>query len=250
MVDSYHFQFHADSLAKVRKENAHKLEYNTVMFSILAALVGMAILLFVAEVLWHRKVIGGEYARKFVHILGGSFVAFWPFFLSFHVIEIIAAGSVLMWLLTRTMHISYALRDINRPTIGELLYPVSVLLVAMIASDRWIFTVSILFLAVADGMAAVIGRKYATKKMSYEVYGGKKSLQGSLAYLICAYIALAVGMLIGGRTAILHTPFLTLGTLPLLTVFAENISPFGTDNLTIPLIVVFVLNFAVTLALL
>ncbi len=220
------------------------------MFSILAALAGMAILLFIAEILWHRKYMSGEYARKFVHILGGTFVAFWPFFLSFRTIEIIAAGSVVVWLLTRTMHISYALHDINRPTIGELLYPISVLLVALIAKDHWIFMVSILFLALADGMAAIIGKKYATKQTTYKVYGGKKSLQGSTAYLVCAYIVLIIGMTVGGRTVIMHSPLLTLVWLPIVTVFAENISPFGTDNLTIPLIVVFVLNFAMTMTLL
>ena len=218
------------------------------MIAVICALTGMAALLFTAELMWHRKYISGEYARKFVHILGGSFVAFWPYFLSFQQIRWIAFATVIFWLLTRTMHISYALHDIKRSSIGELLYPVSVLIVALLAQQNWVFTASILFLALADGMAAVVGRKFGTKKMTYKVFGGKKTLQGSGAYLIYGYLILIIAMLLGGTTAILHTPFLTLGWLPIVCVFLENISPFGTDNLTVPLVVVMVLNFALTLS--
>ncbi len=221
-----------------------------IMFSVLFALAGMALVLIVAEVLWHRKYLKGEYARKFVHILGGSFVAFWPYFLTFQQIRFIAIGGIFVWLLTKTMHISYALRDINRPTAGELLYPISVLLVAIIAHDSWIFTTSILFLSFADGMAAVIGKRYGTKKLTYNVYGGKKTIQGSLAYLACAYIAIFVGMLLGGKNAELQSAVLIFGWLPLACTYLENISPFGTDNITVPLLVVSTLNLALTLSLL
>jgi phytol kinase len=220
------------------------------MIAVLCALAGMAAILFTAEILWHRKYIAGEYARKFVHILGGSFVALWPYFLSFSTVRWIALGGIIAWVATKKLNLSFALKDINRPTAGELLYPISVLLLAYIASDKWIFTVSVLFLALADGMAAVIGKKYSTKKLSYKVYRGTKSVQGSAAYLVCAYIALGIGIALGGDRAILHTPVLTLGWLPLATMFLENISPFGTDNLTVPIMVAVLLNFAVTLSLL
>lgn len=220
------------------------------MIPVLLALAGMAVLLFCAEILWHRKRLSGEYARKFVHILGGSFVAFWPYFMSYHAIELIAIGAIIVWFATQKMHISYALRDINRPTVGELLYPLSVLLVALLAQQNWVFTASILFLALADGMAAIFGKKFGTKKMTYKVFAGKKTLQGSFAYFVCAYLILGVAALLGGKTAILHDPILTLAWLPLVCVFLENISPYGIDNLTVPLMVVVLLNFAVTLSLL
>ncbi len=243
-------------MVKVRKETTHgnvkkrEVRYNTSMFAVLSALAAMALLLFLAEILWHRKKLSGEYARKFVHILGGSMVAFWPYIMSMRWIQLIAAGAIVIWVLTRKLDLSHALKDINRPTIGELLYPVSVLLAAYLAHEEWIFTVSILFLALADGMAAVIGRKFGTKRMTYKVYMGKKTLQGSIAYLLCAYSALGIGVLLGGSAAITHTPVLTLGWLPVVCVFLENISPLGTDNITVPLLVVTVLNFAATLALL
>lgn len=220
------------------------------MIAVICALAGMAALLFLAELLWHRKYISGEYARKFVHILGGSFVAFWPYFLTYPEIRWIAAASIVLWFVTKSMHISYAVHDISRSTIGELLYPVAVLIIAFFAQQDWVFTASILFLAFADGMAAVVGKKLGTKKMTYKVFGGKKTLQGSLAYLICAYIVLIIAVLLGGKTALMQVPLLTFGWLPIVCVVLENISPFGTDNLTVPFAVVMVLNFTVMLSLL
>ncbi len=218
------------------------------MFRIVCALAGMLFVLLTAEILWHRKKISGEYARKYVHVLGGSFVAFWPYFLPMPDIRVIAAASMALWMVARFLHVSYAMHDIKRRSVGELLYPFSVFLLTTIAQANWIFTVSVLFLSLADGMAAVFGKRFGTKKMTYKVPAGKKTLQGSAAYVVSCYVALAIGALLGGREAIAQSWIITIGWLPLMCVFVENISPFGTDNFTVPMLVVTVLNLALTVS--
>ena len=49
-----------------------------------AALAILAIFIFlvVSEYMWRREPKHEEFARKFIHISVGTFVAFWPYFLS------------------------------------------------------------------------------------------------------------------------------------------------------------------------
>lgn len=52
------------------------------MINLLIAFLGIGICLILGEILWRKRILKGEYARKFVHITSATFVAFWPLFLS------------------------------------------------------------------------------------------------------------------------------------------------------------------------
>lgn len=212
------------------------------MLSILAAPAGIGILLVLSEYLWRKNLIHGEYGRKFVHILSGIYIASWPFFMSMWAIQILAVAALLVVVLSRRFKVFHAIHDIKRFTAGEVLYPVGVFIAAGLSHAAWVFSVAILFVALADGMAAVIGKKYSAKNSSYHIFGAKKSLVGSLGYIIFAYIAILIGYFIGGKQTMLAAPFAIFLLLPLLCTLLEAVSVYGTDNITAPLAVVFVLN--------
>jgi hypothetical protein len=60
-----------------------------VMLAVTACLIGIFALLIIAELLGKHRILKGEYHRKFLHIAAGSFIAFWPWLISWEAIEII-----------------------------------------------------------------------------------------------------------------------------------------------------------------
>lgn len=214
------------------------------MIQLFIALVPVGSILILSEYLWRKKIVKGERARKFIHILAGIHMAFWPQYLSFN--EIILLGSIALSVLlySRVTKLFHAIYAVKRRTYGDLLYAVAIIICALFAKEPWIFTVAILLVAVADGGAAVVGRFYGINNQ-YFVFGMKnlrKSISGTLAFIVLAYICIAVGYLLGGSDVIQNNLLITLVLLPAGATLLENISPYGLDNVITPLFVVMLLN--------
>ncbi len=212
------------------------------MPSALFAISVVGILLVLSEYLWRKKIIGGEYGRKLVHMFMGLFIAAWPYFLDLQAIQIISCAAILTLIISRKFKIFHAIYDIPRRTYGELFYPLSILIIASFSKANWIFTVAVLFVALADGMAAFVGKKWGTRKFTYTVGKAKKTAIGTLTYIFFAYVSLGIGMLIGGKETLLASPFVVFVWLPIFSAFLEAVSPYGTDNITAPLLVLALLN--------
>jgi phytol kinase len=133
-----------------------------------------------------------------------------------------------------------SLHGVQRKSRGAEYYPLAVFLTFVLTQGRpWLYLPAVLVLAVADAFAALIGSRYGV--MRYEVEDEHKSLEGSLVFLVLAFLAI-------------HLPILLLTDLPrpvcvlaavlvaaLVTGF-EAISLQGADNLFIPLAVVVILG--------
>jgi len=133
-----------------------------------------------------------------------------------------------------------SLHGVARRSRGAEYYPLSVFLVFLMTQGRpWLYLSAVLVLAVGDAFAALIGSRYGVVR--YEVEDEKKSLEGSLVFLVIAFLAI-------------HLPTLLLTDLPrpvcvlaallvaaLVTGF-EAISLAGADNLFVPLAVVVILG--------
>ncbi|HLB66329.1 MAG TPA: hypothetical protein VJJ78_01905, partial [Candidatus Saccharimonadales bacterium] len=59
------------------------------MLAVIACLAGIFAILVIEEIFYKRKILQGEYLRKFVHISAGSFIAFWPWLISWRAIQLI-----------------------------------------------------------------------------------------------------------------------------------------------------------------
>src|SRR3990167_2840483 len=144
------------------------LEFVLVIFGILAIVA-------VDELLWHKGLLKGEYNRKFVHISVGSFAAFWPWLLSWRQIQalclILLAGRVINQLHTFV----HDKAGIKRRTYGEYFFPVGIGLCTMLSNNKLFFALGVLNLAVADGLAAVIGQ-FAGDRWRYQVFGYTKTI--------------------------------------------------------------------------
>ena len=64
------------------------------MIQAILATIVIAVILLMSEYLWRTLHIKGEFARKFVHIIAGSFIAFLPFWVSYGWIAVLAVGFI------------------------------------------------------------------------------------------------------------------------------------------------------------
>lgn len=208
------------------------------MYKLLLVVAIVFLLLVVVEYMWRVKKYRSEFTRKFVHITVGTFAAFWPWFLSWNQIELLAAAFFVVILVSRFLSIFGSIHLIGRKTVGELFFAVSIGLTAFITHDRLIFAVALLHMSLADGLAAIFGTKFS-KKSAYEIFGQRKTVVGTITFWLTSLIILSVYF------AVSHAggAWPTLLWLPLATTLLENIGLRGSDNVLVPAAVALALRF-------
>ncbi|MCA9350373.1 hypothetical protein KC874_01630, partial [Candidatus Saccharibacteria bacterium] len=119
------------------------------MINILFALSGIGLFLVLGEVLWNKKILKGEYARKFVHILSATYVAFWPLFITNLQIIILSLIFILALVATKKLKLFRSIRSIKRASYGEIWYALGIATSALLFSDPSVFAVAVLTMALA-----------------------------------------------------------------------------------------------------
>ncbi len=207
------------------------------MMTMLTVLIVLALLLS-NEVWWRKLRAHSEINRKFIHITVGSFVAFWPFFLSWNQIRLLSLAFLVGVVISKYLHIFKAIHSVQRPTWGEIFFALAVGGVTFITQDKWIYMAALLQMALADGLAAIVGVQYG-RKQRYLVFGQVKSIVGTATFvLVSVYILLSF-------TYASATP-LGIAEIVGLAVAAgviENFGVFGLDNLLVPVLIASVLQY-------
>lgn len=198
-------------------------------------------LLAVAE-LWRR--FGNpeaEWTRKLVHLGGGVACLFFPFLVtSPWVVTALALALTALFALGSHFGFLKGLHGVKRKSRGAELYPLAVCLVFWLTVGRpWLYLSAVLVLAVADAFAALVGSRYGVVR--YEVEDETKSLEGSLVFLLLAFLAIHLPALLMTDLPRPVTVLAALLVAALVTGF-EAISLQGADNLFVPLAVVVVLG--------
>ena len=209
------------------------------MMPVVLSLGLIFVLLVISELSWRRGKLEAEEARKIIHVLTGAFIAFWPLYMSWRTIQILSIALFLGIFVSYKFGVFGAIHKVKRKTSGELWYPIGIGLSALLTIQPWIFTVAILHLALADGFAAVFGRKYGI--VHYRIGPHTKSVLGSFVFLVISSVLCVVAYLVLSE----ELPGVSLAVFaitPFLTTAIESISRRGIDNVLIPLTVVFALG--------
>lgn len=196
---------------------------------ILAVAVVFAILC-LAEFGWHKGWMESELGRKAVHMSVGTFVAFWPFFLSWWQVQLLSAAFLVVVLLSKSLNTFSVIHSVQRPTYGEICFALVVGILPFITQDRGIYAAAVLLMGLADGLAAVIGTKYGNTTR-YHVLGHTKSIAGTLTFFVVS-LAILAGYVAFSPAG--FSPWLIL--IALLATLIENIAVMGLDNLFVPLV--------------
>lgn len=201
------------------------------MYVVLSVLA-VFIILIMSEFGWRKHWFNNEVGRKFVHVLVGSFVAFWPFFLSWHEIRLLSIAFLLVVIISDRLKVFRAIHSVQRPTFGEICFAAVVGLLTFITQSKGIYAAALLQMSLADGFAAIVGVRYG-RSTTYRVLGYPKSIVGTATFFVVSGVLLtgysifsavglpAEGVLIGAAGAAL----------------LENIGILGLDNLVVPLFV-------------
>jgi phytol kinase len=206
------------------------------MISLFIALVGVCLLLCTGEYLRRVHLFHAEVTRKFIHITVAAFAASWPFFMEWRQIYLISMLMLAGILLSRFMHLFGAIHGVKRRTWGEVFFAISIGVAAMLGQNEWAFAAAMLVMGVADGFAALVGT-LIDDTHRYRIFGHSKSREGTLTFFVMTLIILAICVSIGHLPA---GPLEVLGITLAVTIL-ENLSIAGTDNLTVPLVIIILL---------
>jgi phytol kinase len=121
---------------------------------------------------------------------------------------------------------------VDRSSGGDLYFPVAATGLFLLArGDPVLFSVPILTLAFADAVAALVGVFYG--RFRYDGAEGKKSLEGSAAFILVAFLATHVPLLLFTQTGRAESLLIGL-TFGVLVMLLEAVAWRGLDNLFIP----------------
>lgn len=213
------------------------------MLAVIACLAGIFAILVASEILYRQKILEGEYLRKFVHISAGSFIASWPWLISWGAIELISLAMLAVVIFNHRSKIIHMSGNIKRLTYGGIFFPLGILAAAALTHNKIFFALAVLHLALADGLAAVIGITFG-KRFSYKIFHQVKTLAGTMTFWLVSLCILGAGVLFAHDTIIFSHYALLVIFLPPTLALLENLAVFGLDNLVVPVAVVLALQLA------
>jgi phytol kinase len=198
-------------------------------------------LLAIAEIwsrLGHAK---PESTRKLVHIGGGVIGLSLPWLLNSPLVVFVLTVSLsAIFLAGGKTGLLKSLHGVERKSRGSEYYPLAIFLIFLLAADRpWLYLTAVIVLAVADAFAALIGIRYG--RLRYEIEGEYKSVEGSTVFFVIAFLAILLPALLMTNMPRAVCVLSALLVAMLVTLF-EAISLEGTDNIFVPIAVVFVMQ--------
>jgi phytol kinase len=207
-----------------------------------AILVAVFLAVLVAAEAWRRwGRPRPESTRKLVHLGGGLTCLFFPLLVtSPWVVLVLTAAMSGLFAGAARLGFLKSLHGVDRSSRGAEYYPLAIFLVFLLSGDRtWIYVAAVLVLATADAFAALIGSRYG--KIRYQTENDEKSLEGSLVFLVISFLAIHLPVLLLTDLPRVTSVLAALLVAMLVTGF-EAISLRGSDNLFVPVGVVFVLG--------
>lgn len=201
------------------------------MYLVLSVLAVFVILM-VSELGWRKGWLKDEFGRKFVHILVGSFVAFWPFFMTWNEIRLLSLAFLVVVAISGRLKIFKAIHSVQRPTFGEFCFALVVGLLTFVSHSKGVYAAALLQMSLADGFAAVVGTRFG-RGNTYHIFSHAKSVLGTITFILISASLLTGYALFS--TVGLAAGYIVFGALASAAI--ENIAPLGLDNLVVPLFV-------------
>jgi len=213
------------------------------MVKVAICVLGVFSLLVAGELLARYKILNSENRRKFVHITVGSFIASWPWLISWQAIQVVGVCMLAVVAINQQWPIFGFNKSVRRVTHGDYFYALAILACTLLTSNKVFFALAILHLALADGFAALVGINFG-KYWKYQVFHQTKTVLGSMAFWLTSLLILGFGTPFAHDHIAFNSYAVILLALPPLLTLLENLSVYGVDNLVIPVVVILVLRLA------
>lgn len=176
-----------------------------------------------------RRALKPETSRKISHVGSATVVLILTTFLSLGEIAVIAGGFCALMIVARLNKVWKSLYGVSRSTWGEIFFPLGVLLTALIATSTEEFICAIAVLGLSDTAAAIVGSRRGAKKIGKT----NKTFDGSLSFALVTALVFLITRAMPFTASVIAVFIITL---------VEFVSPYGLDNITIPVGVVVLIN--------
>ncbi len=205
------------------------------------------IILLLGEGIYRLLKGGPAWSRSFAHLSAGLITLPFPWLFTSHWwVLILSLQSCLVLLFTRRLKILPSHHRIAGKSAGSYFFFVSVYLcyVASLFSGRKeLFVIPLLVLTFSDVAAALIGRRMGKRtipgRKSWN--GSAKTLAGSTAFFITALPVLFLSFYYYLHWDLASSISMTL-LIALLSTTMEAYSPHGTDNFSVPLTILIIMQ--------
>jgi phytol kinase len=177
-----------------------------------------------------------EYNRKFIHIsISHWWIIAMLYFESVFIASIPPITFLFANILSRRYNLIKPMERKHDRDLGTIYYPLSLLILTIFSfgylKTPYIGSIGIFILGYGDGLAAVIGKRYGRFKLHRN-----KSLAGSLTMFTVTFLVMLILLSIFNPIHILAFSLI----IALIATLLELYSPYGTDNLTVPIITTFI----------
>ena len=193
-----------------------------------------------AQLLLSAHLVDATVARKLIHV-GVSH--WWLIAMRFHTSTAFAlvgpVSFVLINALVYRYHLLSAMEEPDhRRNLGTIYFPISLIVLVMLSftgpMPKYVGGIGVLVMGYGDGLASIIGTRFGSRRIP--LFGGSKSVAGTLAMGLVS--ACVVAIFVGRFHAHGGDPgFLLLSAVStaLVATALELGTPFGMDNLTVPI---------------
>ncbi len=187
-----------------------------------------------------------DLSRKVIHIAAGSYVIFWPLFVSSHWTKYLCVVMPLIWV---ALFLSKGLSsNVDDPAVktmtrtgdpkellrGPLMFATMMVILGLTLFNHLSAVVALGMLTWGDGLAPYIGGKWG--KLTYRTLGADKTVLGSLTVLIAGIVGSVLMIWVTG-VAPAGIPWALLLVSGGGAMIVEALSPRDVDNILIPAIV-------------
>ncbi len=213
---------------------------------ILAVLLASRALLAAVRFSHSRFGFSSEISRKALHAGMGLILAALPWLFASVWPVVVLCGVYVSLLIARRFvkglddQVANVIYGVERQSIGEFLFPVTVLALFVLTADeraagnRAGYVAALLVLGLADAAAALVGRRFGM--CIYPAPGGRKSIEGSLSFALIAFICVFAPLtFLGDADAGPARRILLSASIAMATMLIEALAIGGFDNVLVPL---------------
>ncbi len=209
-------------------------------------LIYFLIILLIIELLFKIFSIKPEITRKIAHIVCTlSSIGFIYFFDNQIYVFVICLSFFILLLISKSKNIFKSIDAVSRKTLGSFLLPLGIYLTYIFSYKSVLkveYILPITILAISDPIAAIFGVfiKKNNRQISIYAISFNKTYFGSIAFLISSF--LISYLIFKTFNYPLSYPFITSISFAFILTVVEILSPFGSDNVSVPLTTIFLLN--------
>lgn len=188
---------------------------------------------FSLEVLKRKNILSVNSTRRTIHLGAAIIACTFPMYLSLPQVLILSFILLGIMILSKYHSLLSHIHKVDRKSWGEIFYPLGIMIsaISFLPSDIDGFRIVILILGVSDLLANIIGTHLGSH--SFEVFKCRKTLEGSIAFFVSTLVILLVFQI---------SPLIAV-FIAVIATLTEFFSPYGSDNLTVPIIVSALLIF-------